>query len=54
MKNQINQFVAQLALVDRNKVRIIILIATLSLFILGAGAPEAPGPGGLSIGIHLW
>lgn len=48
MKHIVKTFKAVLPRIDRRHIQLIILIITLSLFVLGAGAPGVgSGPGGM-------
>lgn len=38
-----NQFVLSLSKIDRNVIRLVILVISLTLFVLGAGAPAGDG-----------
>lgn len=47
MKKMMRQLYLGVGQLDNQKVKLIIALIVLSLFVLGAGAPEAPGGPGL-------
>jgi hypothetical protein len=50
MKNIIRDINASICRVDRRHVQLAVLILSLTLFVLGAGAPDADGGVGLRVG----
>ena len=43
MKKMMNQLYVNVSKLDGQKVQFILLIVALGLFVIGAGAPDAPG-----------
>jgi hypothetical protein len=51
MKDTIRQLALSVSLIDRRLIQVVILIAVLAMFVLGAGAPATGGgPGIMSSG----
>jgi hypothetical protein len=51
MKDTIRQLTLSVSHIDRRLIQVVILVAVLTMFVLGAGAPAAGGgPGIMSLG----
>jgi len=49
MKNIVRDINVQISRIDRRHIQLAVLILSLSLFVLGAGAPDADGGVGLRV-----